>query len=95
MADLLTSRDAGELERRVEKERRKRIEAKFGRALMVEVEAINAKVDAGIELGSESNAVLAKVKDIQDAAVAILSRVPSDADAREAFHPQKQSDWPS
>ena len=95
MNDFLTVRDAGELERRVHKERRRRTQLKLGRQLMLEHEAILAKKNAGITLSSESVAPLALAEDITAAATAILSRVPSDADAREAFLPHKQNDWPS
>lgn len=71
MGDFLTAEDDGELERRVHKERRKRITEKFSKQFMWEVESINAKIAAGISVGDESNAVLAKVKDIQDASLVI------------------------
>ena len=48
MNDFLTVRDAGELERRVHKERRRRTQLKLGRQLMLEHEAILAKKNAGI-----------------------------------------------
>ena len=51
MGDFLTAEDDGELERRVHKERRKRITEKFSKQLMWEVESINAKIAAGISVG--------------------------------------------
>ena len=95
MGDFLTAEDDGELERRVHKERRKRITEKFSKQLMWEVESINAKIAAGISVGDESNAVLAKVKDIQDAATEIIKKITNGKTDRKNFHPHKENDWPS
>tara|TARA_Y100000401_G_C8164367_1_gene145910 strand:+ start:250 stop:540 length:291 start_codon:yes stop_codon:yes gene_type:complete len=95
MGDFLTAEDDGELERRVHKERRKRITEKFSKQFMWEVESINAKIAAGISVGDESNAVLAKVKDIQDAATEVIKKIPSGKTDRKNFHPHKENDWPS